>query len=48
MARILLAEVQVEDVYESRMEAMWPEIRDVLRDERATIGTIRKAAFGAG
>ncbi|MCG7521329.1 protein translocase subunit SecD [Ruegeria sp. Ofav3-42] len=38
----LLAEVQVDDVYESRMEAMWPEIRDALRDERATVGTIRK------
>ncbi|WP_170399933.1 protein translocase subunit SecD [Ruegeria arenilitoris] len=38
----LLAEVKVEDVYESRMEAMWPEVRDALRDERATVGTIRK------
>ncbi|WP_171130155.1 MULTISPECIES: protein translocase subunit SecD [unclassified Ruegeria] len=38
----LLAEVKVEDVYESRMEAMWPEIRDALRDERATVGTIRR------
>ncbi|EEE38225.1 protein-export membrane protein SecD [Rhodobacteraceae bacterium KLH11] len=38
----LLAEVKVEDVYEARMEAMWPEIRDALRDERATVGTIRK------
>ncbi|WP_170572399.1 protein translocase subunit SecD [Ruegeria atlantica] len=38
----LLAEVKVEDVYESRMEAMWPEIRDALRDERSTVGTIRK------
>ena len=38
----LLAEVQVGDVYESRMEAMWPEIRDALRDERTTVGTIRK------
>ncbi|MEL7133364.1 MAG: protein translocase subunit SecD, partial [Pseudomonadota bacterium] len=37
----LLAEVQVEDVYANRMEASWPEIRDVLRPERATIGTIR-------
>ncbi|WP_299657190.1 protein translocase subunit SecD [uncultured Tateyamaria sp.] len=37
----LLAEVQVEDVYASRMEASWPEIRDILRPERATIGTIR-------
>ncbi len=38
----LLAEVQVSDVYESRMDAMWPEIRDALRDERGTIGTIRR------
>ncbi|GAB5436783.1 protein translocase subunit SecD [Falsiruegeria mediterranea] len=37
----LLAEVKVEDVYASRMEAMWPEIRDALRPERATVGTIR-------
>ena len=27
----LLAEVRVEDVYASRMEAMWPEVRDALR-----------------
>ncbi|NOD34270.1 MULTISPECIES: protein translocase subunit SecD [unclassified Ruegeria] len=38
----LLAEVRVQDVYESRMEAMWPEVRDALRDERATVGTIRR------
>ncbi len=37
----LLAEVQVEDVYAARMQASWPEIRDVLRPERATVGTIR-------
>ena len=37
----LLAEVRVADVYASRMEAYWPEIRDALRPERATIGTIR-------
>jgi len=37
----LLAEVQVDDVYEARMEALWPELRDALRPERATIGTIR-------
>ena len=37
----LLAEVQVEDVYASRMDAYWPEIRDALRPERATVGTIR-------
>ncbi len=37
----LLAEVQVEDVYAARMQAMWPEIRDALRPERSVIGTIR-------
>ncbi|ETA52684.1 protein translocase subunit SecD [Ponticoccus alexandrii] len=37
----LLAEVQVSDVYAARMESLWPEVRDVLRDERATVGTIR-------
>lgn len=37
----LLAEVQVEDVYFTRMEAMWPEIRSALREERSRIGPIR-------
>ncbi|MCR9108016.1 protein translocase subunit SecD [Marivita sp. XM-24bin2] len=37
----LLAEVQVQDVYASRLEALWPEVRDVLRQERDTVGTIR-------
>lgn len=37
----LLAEVQVEEVYAARMEALWPEVRDALRGERATVGTIR-------
>ena len=37
----LLAEVQVDDVYKARMKAVWPELRDILREERATIGTIR-------
>ncbi|WP_270729873.1 protein translocase subunit SecD [Shimia sp. Alg240-R146] len=37
----LLAEVQVSDVYKARMTATWPEVRDLLREERATIGTIR-------
>ncbi|MGX9354154.1 protein translocase subunit SecD [Roseobacteraceae bacterium S113] len=38
----LLAEVQVEDVYEQRITALWPEVRDVLRPERGTVGTIRR------
>lgn len=37
----LLAEVKVSDVYEARIKSMWPEVRDLLREERATIGTIR-------
>ncbi|WP_338548407.1 protein translocase subunit SecD [Roseovarius phycicola] len=37
----LLAEVQVEDVYQARIEAMWPEIRDLLREERSRVGPIR-------
>lgn len=37
----LLAEVEVEDVYAARMKSLWPTLRDTLRTERATIGTIR-------
>lgn len=37
----LLAEVQVENVYEARMKALWPDLRDALRPERSIIGTIR-------
>ncbi len=37
----LLAEVKVADVYAARIKGMWPEIRDMLREERATVGTIR-------
>ncbi len=38
----LLAEVQVEDVYADRMDALWPAVRDMLRDERDTVGGIRR------
>ena len=38
----LLAEVQVEDVYADRMDALWPAVRDLLRDERDTVGNIRR------
>ena len=34
----LLAEVQVSDVYEQRMAALWPDVRDILRAERSKIG----------
>jgi len=38
----LLAEVQVADVYESRIDGLWPDVRDVLRDARDQVGTIRR------
>jgi len=38
----LLAEVQVEDVYESRMTALWPEVRDALAAERDTVGFVTR------
>lgn len=37
----LLAEVKVADVYAQRIKSLWPEVRDILRKERATVGTIR-------
>ncbi|SEL33635.1 preprotein translocase subunit SecD [Roseivivax marinus] len=42
----LLAEVQVEDVYGARLEALWPEIRDALRPLRDQIGTFRLVEEG--
>ncbi|MHC0053156.1 protein translocase subunit SecD [Actibacterium sp. D379-3] len=38
----LLAEVQVGDVYADRLDGMWPDVRDALRDARDTVGTIRR------
>ncbi len=38
----LLAEVKVTEVYADRLDGMWPEVRDALRKERATIGTVRR------
>ncbi|RJE79941.1 protein translocase subunit SecD [Paracoccus sp. JM45] len=38
----LLGEVQVEQVYKSRMDSMWPELRTALAAERETIGAIRR------
>ncbi len=37
----LLVEVRVQDVYKARIEGMWPEVRDLLREERDRVGTIR-------
>lgn len=38
----LLAEVKVTDVYAARMDALWPEVRDALRPERAMVGSFRR------
>ena len=38
----LLVEVQVEDVYASRMDALWPAVRDVLAAERDTVGFVTR------
>ena len=44
----LLAEVRVEDVYTARMDALWPELRDALRDARDEVGPIRRTDAPAG
>jgi preprotein translocase subunit SecD len=44
----LLAEVQVADVYEARMDGLWPDVRDALRDVRDQVGTIRRQDAPAG
>ncbi|WP_103333578.1 protein translocase subunit SecD [Pseudotabrizicola formosa] len=38
----LLAEVQVADVYKARMDALWPDVRDALRDQRDAVGNVRR------
>lgn len=38
----LLAAVQLEEVYAARVDGMWPEVRNTLRAERDTVGTIRR------
>ncbi|SIO28796.1 preprotein translocase subunit SecD [Rhodovulum sp. ES.010] len=38
----LLAEVQVEDVYADRLDALWPDVRDSLREVRNEVGPIRR------
>ncbi|QYK40037.1 MAG: protein translocase subunit SecD [Paracoccaceae bacterium] len=38
----LLAEVRVADVYAARIDGLWPEVRDALRDKRDQVGTVRR------
>ena len=42
----LLAEVQLADVYASRIDSYWPEARTALRDVRETVGGIRRLGEG--
>ncbi|MBB3711000.1 preprotein translocase subunit SecD [Limimaricola variabilis] len=42
----LLAEVQVEEVYAARMEAMWPEVRDALAAQRDKVGFVTREEGG--
>ncbi|HEY6919459.1 MAG TPA: protein translocase subunit SecD, partial [Tabrizicola sp.] len=44
----LLAEVNVADVYKSRMDSLWPEVRDALRDLRDQVGAVRRAPSPEG
>ncbi len=38
----LLAEVQVADAYAQRMDTLWPDLRDSLRDLRDQVGAIKR------
>jgi preprotein translocase subunit SecD len=38
----LLAKVQVADVYAQRIDALWPEVRDRLREVRDQVGAVRR------
>ena len=38
----LLVEVSVEDVYADRIDGMWPEVRDALREVKDDVGSVRR------
>ena len=38
----LLVEVQLEDVHRDRLETLWPQVRDKLRESAGKIGSIRR------
>ena len=40
----VLVEVNVGEVYQDRLDSMWPEVRSILREQRDTIGTVRRQA----
>lgn len=44
----LLAEVEVASVYAQRIDAMWPQVRDALKDVRDQVGNVRRQPSDAG
>ncbi|MFT4152043.1 MAG: protein translocase subunit SecD [Paracoccaceae bacterium] len=44
----LLARVHVADVYAQRIDGMWPEVRDALRDVRDQVGNVRRVQADPG
>lgn len=44
----LLARVHVADVYAQRIDGMWPDVRDALRDVRDQVGNVRRMQADAG
>lgn len=44
----LLGEVHVADVYKTRMDGLWPELRDALVAQRDTIGAVRRVSAPDG
>lgn len=44
----LLVEVAVEDVYADRLDSMWPEVRDVLREVKDEVGSVRRQESDPG
>ena len=43
----LLVEVAVEDAYAGRMDGMWPEVRDALREIRSDVGAVSEQESGS-
>ncbi|MEM9793315.1 MAG: protein translocase subunit SecD [Pseudomonadota bacterium] len=44
----VLVEVQVDQVHAERLESLWPQVRDALRDSRDFVGTIRRVETSPG
>lgn len=40
----LVAEVQLDEVYEARLDTFWPDVRDALNEKRDQFGNIRRQA----